>query len=109
MSAENLLWGAPRIHGELLKLGLAVAQSTVAKYMVRKSDHASKGWEIGNKAFNMAAGQLENCFCNGPWLVNPFRNCPGCGLGSEQAEGIRQGCRIAGQGVDDGPALLLGG
>ena len=38
-----------------------------------------------------------------------FRNCPGCGLGSEQAEGIRQGCRIAGQGVDDGPALLLGG
>ena len=36
-------------------------------------------------------------------------NCPGCGLGSEQAEGIRQGCRIAGQGVDDGPALLLGG
>jgi hypothetical protein len=38
-----------------------------------------------------------------------FRNCPGWGLGSEQAEGIRQGCRIAGQGVDDGPALLLGG
>src|SRR6266700_262782 len=33
MSAENPLWGAPRIHGELLKLGFAVAQSTVAKYM----------------------------------------------------------------------------
>jgi len=33
MSVENLLWGAPRIHGELLKLGFAVAQSTVAKYM----------------------------------------------------------------------------
>jgi hypothetical protein len=31
MSVENLLWGAPRIHGELLKLGFAVAQSTVAK------------------------------------------------------------------------------
>jgi hypothetical protein len=30
MSVENLLWGAPRIHGELLKLGFAVAQSTVA-------------------------------------------------------------------------------
>ncbi|MGA8991604.1 MAG: hypothetical protein WB500_14675, partial [Rhodoplanes sp.] len=30
-----------------------------------------------------------------------LRNCPGWGLGSEQAEGIRQGCRIAGQGVDD--------
>jgi transposase InsO family protein len=33
MSVENLLWGAPRVHGELLKLGFTVAQSTVAKYM----------------------------------------------------------------------------
>jgi hypothetical protein len=33
MSTENVLWGAPRIHGELLKLGFAVARSTVAKYM----------------------------------------------------------------------------
>ena len=37
MSQENPLWGAPRIHGELLKLGFAVAQSTVAKYMARRS------------------------------------------------------------------------
>src|SRR4030095_12960174 len=37
MSVENLLWGAPRIHGELLKLGFAVAQSTVAKYMAGHS------------------------------------------------------------------------
>src|SRR4029077_8424005 len=36
MSTENLLWGAPRIHGELLKLGFSVAQSTVAKYMVKR-------------------------------------------------------------------------
>uniref|UniRef100_UPI0025E53AFB hypothetical protein n=1 Tax=Methylocystis sp. TaxID=1911079 RepID=UPI0025E53AFB len=36
MSAENRLWGAPRIHGELLKLGFEVSQSTVAKYMVRR-------------------------------------------------------------------------
>jgi len=33
MSIDNPLWGAPRIHGELLKLGLAVAQSSVAKYI----------------------------------------------------------------------------
>jgi hypothetical protein len=33
-SIENVLWGAPRIHGELLKLGFEVAQSTVARYMV---------------------------------------------------------------------------
>src|SRR6266480_1195220 len=38
MSIENALWGAPHIHGELLKLGFAVAQSTVAKYMAKKGD-----------------------------------------------------------------------
>ena len=36
MSIENPLWGAPRIHGELLKLGFDVAQSSVAKYMVKR-------------------------------------------------------------------------
>ena len=36
MSRDNPLWGAPRIHGELLKLGFDVAQSTVAKYMIRR-------------------------------------------------------------------------
>src|SRR5687768_3711174 len=35
MSTSNPVWGAPRIHGELLKLGLKVSQATVAKYMVR--------------------------------------------------------------------------
>ena len=36
MSAANPLWAAPRIHGELLKLGIEVAQSTVAKYMAKR-------------------------------------------------------------------------
>src|SRR5512139_174890 len=36
MSLANRLWGAPRIHGELLKLGIEVAQSTVAKYMAKR-------------------------------------------------------------------------
>ena len=44
MSIENPLWGAPRIHGELLKLGLAVAQSSVAKYMVKGRGPPSQGW-----------------------------------------------------------------
>jgi putative transposase len=35
MSRDNPLWGAPRIHGELLKLGIAVGESSVSKYMVR--------------------------------------------------------------------------
>jgi transposase InsO family protein len=45
MSQANLLWGAPRIHGELLKLGFQVAQSTVAKYMVRRRGPPSQGWK----------------------------------------------------------------
>jgi hypothetical protein len=36
MSSANPLWGAPRIHGELLKLGIEISQATVAKYMVRR-------------------------------------------------------------------------
>jgi transposase InsO family protein len=44
MSAENPLWGAPRIHGELLKLGFEVAQSSVAKYMVKRRGPPSQGW-----------------------------------------------------------------
>jgi len=35
MAQENPLWGAPRIHGELLKLGIQVSQATVAKYLTR--------------------------------------------------------------------------
>ena len=45
MSTENQLWGAPRIHGELLKLGFSVAQSTVAKYMVKRRGPPSQGVE----------------------------------------------------------------
>src|SRR5258705_8119379 len=44
MSLENPLWGAPRIHGELLKLGFEVAQSSVAKYMVKRRGPPSQGW-----------------------------------------------------------------
>jgi len=44
MSIENPLWGAPRVHGELLKLGFAVAQSSVAKYMVKRRGPPSQGW-----------------------------------------------------------------
>src|SRR6266481_2428114 len=44
MSAENPLWGAPRIHGELLKLGFEVAQSSVAKYMVKRCGPPSQRW-----------------------------------------------------------------
>lgn len=55
--AENPLWGAPRIHGELLKLGFAVAQSTVSKYMFRRRRPPSQGWNafMRNHADGIAA------------------------------------------------------
>src|SRR4029077_13172525 len=43
MSRANHLWGAPHIHGELLKLGFTIAQSTVARYMYRGWP-PSQGW-----------------------------------------------------------------
>jgi transposase InsO family protein len=44
MSRANPLWGAPRIHGELLKLGLTVSQATVSKYMLRPHRPPSQAW-----------------------------------------------------------------
>ncbi len=44
MSKENPLWGAPRIHGELLKLGYELAESTVSKYMIRRRGPPSQTW-----------------------------------------------------------------
>ena len=44
MSIANPLWGAPRIHGELLKLGIEVGQTTVAKYMAKRRRPPSQGW-----------------------------------------------------------------
>ena len=60
MSIENSLWGAPRIHGELLKLGFEVAQSTVAKYMVKRWGPPSQGWRtfLRNHAPDLAAMDL---------------------------------------------------
>ncbi len=45
MSLANSLWGAPRIHGELLKLGINLSQATVAKYMVRQRKPPSQTWQ----------------------------------------------------------------
>jgi transposase InsO family protein len=58
-SVENPLWGAPRIHGELLKLGFEVAQSSVAKYMVKRGP-PSQGWRtfLRNHAPDIAAMDL---------------------------------------------------
>ena len=60
MSKENPLWGAPRIHGELLMLGIEVAQSTVARYMTRRQGPPSQGWKtfLRNHAAGIASIDL---------------------------------------------------
>ena len=52
ISAENPLWGAPRIHGELLKLGFHLSQSSVSRYMLPRSRSPAQGWKsfLGNHA-----------------------------------------------------------
>jgi transposase InsO family protein len=60
MSLANPLWGAPRIHGELLKLGIAIGQTSVAKYMARRRGPPSQGWKtfLRNHADGIAAMDL---------------------------------------------------
>src|SRR5579862_7881271 len=61
MSVENPLWGAPRVHGELLKLGFEIAQSSIAKYIVKLRGPPSQGWRtfLRNHAPDIAAMDLS--------------------------------------------------
>ena len=61
MSEENPLWGAPRIHGELLMLGFEVAQSTVSKYMVRPSKPPSQTWKTFLRNHAEAIAAIDLC------------------------------------------------
>jgi transposase InsO family protein len=60
MSRANWLWGAPRIHGELLKLGIEIAESTVAKYMVPGPRRPGQSWKtfLHNHAAGIVATDL---------------------------------------------------
>jgi transposase InsO family protein len=71
---EDPLWGAPRIHGELLKLGFEVAQSSVAKYMVKRWGPPSQGWLtfLRNHAPDIAAMDLFVVPTSGFDLLNTF-------------------------------------
>src|SRR5438046_3552817 len=65
MSAENPLWGAPRIHGELLKLGFEVAQSSVAKYMVKRC--------VDRRPRGAAPSCVTTHRTSPPWTCSLFR------------------------------------
>ena len=60
MSKENPTWGAPRIHGELLMLGIDVSESTVGRYMIRIGRPRSQGWKtfLRNQADGIASLDL---------------------------------------------------
>ena len=57
MAAENCLWGAPRIHGELLKLGIGISERTVSRYLHGRPTTRSQTWRtffanhFGNQTF----------------------------------------------------------
>jgi transposase InsO family protein len=61
MSRENALWGASRIHGELLKLGFEVAQSTVSKYMARRRNPPSQTWNTFLRNHAEAIAAIDMC------------------------------------------------
>jgi len=68
MSRENPLWGAPRIHGELLMLGFEVAQSTVSKYMVRGRKPPSQSWRTFLRNHAEAISAIDMCVGSDPDL-----------------------------------------
>src|SRR5258705_7985698 len=87
-SDDNPLWGAPRIHGELLKLGFEIAQSSVAKYMVKRSWPPSQGWRT------FLRRDLRNVVANYPFERSRDYSRLSCGIEETQlgprAAGSRQ-------------------
>jgi hypothetical protein len=61
MNRENPVWGTPRIHGELLKLGFEVAESTVSKYMIRRRRPPSQSWRTFLRNHAEAIAAIDLC------------------------------------------------
>jgi len=76
MSIANPLWGAPRIHGELLKLDIAIGQTSVAKYMAKRRGQPSQGWKtfLRNHADvyrrNRSVRRADNLVPSALWFVD---------------------------------------
>ena len=94
MSRRNALWGAPRIHGELLELGVDVSQAAVAEYMVRRSGPPSRrgahSWRTTSSTSRLRTSsscrrqRVGYCSCAG---CRTFRadGCSGCRVGAGHA------------------------
>jgi hypothetical protein len=61
VSKENPLWGAPRIHGELLKLGFEIAESSVSKYMIPRRGPPSQTWRTFLRNHAEAIAAIDLC------------------------------------------------
>ena len=86
MSRENPLWGASRIHGELLMLGFEVAQSTVSKYMARPSRPPSQTWKTFLQNHAEAIAAIDMCVI--PTLtfdLSLSQSSSGCEVGFEES------------------------
>ena len=98
MARENFLWGAPRIHGELLMLGFSVSQATVSRYMPARSRRPGQSWRTFLRNQAMAFGHCEYSEEWSEWkrwptesvLFGPARAIRGCadcdGMGWAQAQ-----------------------
>jgi hypothetical protein len=118
MSKENPLWGAPRIHGELLILGFEVAESTVSKYMIgRRGPPPSQSWRtfLRNHADAIAAIDLcvvptltfERLFA---FLVGPWTAAAGMVCGDPQSVGgVAGSTDVRGISVEYGAHLFGAG
>ena len=87
MSQENFLWGAPRIRGELLKLGFVVSQTTVSRYMPRRGYPLTQRWRtfLRNQAFAIGAigfGQVSYQTSSADGSCELAGAPPKCGMAS---------------------------
>ena len=95
MAAENLLWGAPRIHGELLKLGISVSERTVSRYLQGRKTAPSQSWRtfLANEFSQWAlASTVTSSDEPGDHDVAGARLCPSVPL-RLHATGSRSQCR----------------
>src|SRR6202140_4847177 len=85
MARENFLWGAPRIHGELLMLGFSVSQATVSRYMPARSRRPGQSWRtfLRNQAMTFGHHERAEERSRGFWATYSVQ--------SGQAQAIR-GC-----------------
>ena len=95
MAAENLLWGAPRIHGELLKLGITVSERTVSRYLQGRMKAPSQSWRtfLANEFSQLAlASTVTSSDEPGDHDVAGAHLCPSVQL-RLHATGSRSECR----------------